>query len=78
MSVQPCMYCMCSLSSVLDGLRHNADSYSDQQYYSHFIHEWAETDGNVRLARFRAVPADGKRESGRLNPDEHKHVWNYL
>ena len=70
--------CVCSLSSALDGLRHNADSYTDQQYYSHVIHEWSGTDGRVRLARFRAVPADGRHETGRLTDDEHKHVWDYL
>jgi len=42
------------------------------------IHEWSGTDGRVRLARFRAVPADGRRETGRLTDDEHKHVWDYL
>ena len=73
-----CVCALCSLSSVLDGLRHNADSYSDQQYYSHVIYEWVETDGRARLARFRAVPADGRRETGRLIPDEYKQVWNYL
>jgi len=67
-----------SLSSVLDGLRHNAASYCDQQYYSHVIYEWAETNGRVRLARFRAVPTDGRRETGRLPPNEQRRVWNYL
>ena len=70
--------CLCSLSSALDGLRHNADSYTDQHYYSHVIHEWSGIDGRVRLARFRAVPADGRRETGRLTDDEHKHAWDYL
>ena len=70
--------CVYSLSSVLDGLRHNATSYCDQHYYSHVIYEWAENNGRVRLARFRAVPTDGKRESGRLASNEQKQVWKYL
>ena len=63
---------------MLDGLRHDAESYADQQYYSHVVYQWTESDGRVRLARFRAVPADGRCETGRLTPDEHKLVWNYL
>jgi len=70
--------CVFSLSSVLDGLRHNAASYCDQHYYSHVVYEWAETNGRVRLARFRAVPIDAKRESGRLNTKEQRQVWKYL
>jgi len=62
----------------LDGLRRDTESYTDQQYYSHVIHEWAEVDGCVRLARFRAVPADGRRETGKLTRDEHQQAWNYL
>jgi len=67
-----------SLESALDGLRRNADSYSDQQYFSHAVYEWSESDGHVRLARFRAVPTDGRLDTGRLTPDEQKQVWNYL
>jgi len=69
---------MCSLSSALDGLRRDTESYTDQQYFSHFVHQWSEDGGRVRLARFRAVPADGRSETGRLTPDEHTKVWNYL
>ena len=67
-----------SLSSALDGLRHDAESYTDQQYFSHLVYQWTDADGRVRLARFRAVPADGRYETGKLTPDEHKQVWKYL
>lgn len=63
---------------MLDGLRRNADSYSDQLYYSHVVHEWADADGNLRLVRFRAVPSVGRTETGRLTDDQQKHVWDYL
>jgi len=67
-----------SLSSALDGLRLDAESYTDQTYFAHAVHRWTDSDGRVRLARFRAVPADGRAETGRLAPHQHDRVWNYL
>jgi len=76
--VRACVCAYGSLSSALDGLRLDADSYTDQTYFAHAVHRWTDSDGRVRLARFRAVPADGRAETGRLAPHQHDRVWNYL
>jgi hypothetical protein len=67
------------LESVLDGLRFEADSYTDQHYYSHFIYEFLSTDGYKRTARFRATPVDQSwTQTGLLTLEQQRHVWNYL
>ena len=76
--MRACVRAYGSLSSALDGLRLDADSYTDQTYFAHAVHRWTDSDGRVRLARFRAVPADGRAETGRLAPHQHDRVWNYL
>ena len=42
------------------------------------VYDFTAKDGVRRVARFRAIPADGSKESGRLTPEEQREAWYSL
>lgn len=67
-----------SAEAALDGLRILPESYYHQHYYSPIVYNFRSTDGRRYLARFRVIPKDGAKETGRLLPEQHGDIWTYL
>lgn len=61
--------------SLADGLRRAPSSFADLVYYSQIPYKFIPFDEKPRLIKFRLVPAEPCRETGRLDDMEQAVVW---
>ncbi|ELU07246.1 hypothetical protein CAPTEDRAFT_169085 [Capitella teleta] len=63
--------------ALADGLRKSPGSFADLIYYSQIPYKFIPFDEKPRLMKFRLIPAEPCRESGRLDENEQAEVWNH-
>ena len=51
----------------MEGMRRAPDSYYDQHFYSQLVFNFTAKDGMKHYVRYRLIPAENIKESGRLD-----------